>query len=119
MTPGARIAAAIDILATLDEARRPVADVLKEWGFAHRFAGSKDRSAIAALAYDALRRKASSARPVSEPEQPVRGVPQQLRPLGRLRDEVLDQFEQRTVIDPLRGPQERPVGPPYAAVGTE
>jgi 16S rRNA (cytosine967-C5)-methyltransferase len=61
MTPGARIAAAIDILATIDEARRPAADVLKEWGFAHRFAGSKDRSSIAALVYDALRRKASSA----------------------------------------------------------
>jgi 16S rRNA (cytosine967-C5)-methyltransferase len=67
MTPGARIAAAIDILATLDEARRPVADVLKEWGFAHRFAGSKDRSAIAALAYDALRRKASSAWIMGDP----------------------------------------------------
>jgi 16S rRNA (cytosine967-C5)-methyltransferase len=61
MTPGARIAAAIDILATMDEARRPAADVLKEWGFAHRFAGSKDRSSIAALVYDTLRRKASSA----------------------------------------------------------
>jgi 16S rRNA (cytosine967-C5)-methyltransferase len=61
MTPSARIAAAIDILATIDDARRPAADVLKEWGFAHRFAGSKDRSSIAALVYDTLRSKASSA----------------------------------------------------------
>ena len=59
------------------------------------------------------------SRRVCEPEQAVRSVPQQLRPFSRLRDEVLDQFEQGTVIDPLRGTQERPVGPPYAAVGTE
>ena len=56
---------------------------------------------------------------VREPEQAVRGVPQQLRPAGRLRDQVLDQLEQRAVIDPLLGPQERPVGSPYAAVRTE
>src|SRR6185436_5294193 len=34
---------------------------LKDWGLAHRFAGSGDRAAIAGLVYDALRRKASSA----------------------------------------------------------
>jgi len=61
MTPCARISAAIDILATIEEQRRPAAEAIKEWGFAHRFAGSKDRSAIAGLVYDALRRKASSA----------------------------------------------------------
>jgi len=38
-----------------------VADVLKDWGLSHRFAGSSDRAAIAGLVYDALRRKASSA----------------------------------------------------------
>jgi 16S rRNA (cytosine967-C5)-methyltransferase len=61
MTPGARISAAIDILSAIEEKRRPAAEAMKEWGFAHRFAGSKDRSAIASLVYDALRRKASSA----------------------------------------------------------
>ena len=60
MTPGARISAAIDILAAIEEQRRPAAEAIKEWGFAHRFAGSRDRSAIAGLVYDALRRKASS-----------------------------------------------------------
>ena len=33
-------------------------DALKDWGLAHRFAGSGDRAAIAGLVYDALRRKA-------------------------------------------------------------
>jgi 16S rRNA (cytosine967-C5)-methyltransferase len=61
MTPAARLAAAIDVLATLEKERRPAADALKSWGLAHRFAGSGDRAAIAGLVYDALRRRASSA----------------------------------------------------------
>jgi len=61
MTPAARLCAAIDVLAEIEVQRRPAADVLKDWGFAHRFAGSGDRAAIAGLVYDALRRKASSA----------------------------------------------------------
>jgi 16S rRNA (cytosine967-C5)-methyltransferase len=61
MTPGGRLSAAIDILADIEAKRRPAADSLKDWGLAHRFAGSKDRAAIASLVYDALRRKASSA----------------------------------------------------------
>src|SRR5690242_1105814 len=61
MTPAARISAAIEVLAELEAKRRPAADALKEWGLAHRFAGSGDRAAIAGLLYDALRRKASAA----------------------------------------------------------
>ena len=61
MTPAARLAAAIEIFANLESERRPAADALKSWGLAHRFAGSGDRSAIAGLVYDALRRRASSA----------------------------------------------------------
>jgi len=61
MTPAARLSAAIDVVAEIETRRRPAADVLKDWGFAHRFAGSSDRAAIAGLVYDALRRKASSA----------------------------------------------------------
>src|SRR5215813_8386343 len=61
MTPGARLAAAIEVLADIEAKRRPAADALKDWGLAHRFAGSGDRAAIAGLAYDALRRKASAA----------------------------------------------------------
>ena len=45
----------------LETRRRPAADALKDWGLAHRFAGSSDRAAIAGLVYDALRRRSSSA----------------------------------------------------------
>ncbi len=60
MTPAAHIAAAIDVLADLTERRRPAAEALKHWGQSHRFAGSRDRAAIAGLVYDALRKRASS-----------------------------------------------------------
>src|SRR5262244_935034 len=61
MTPGARLAAAIEVLADIEARRRPAADALKDWGLSHRFAGSGDRAAIAGLVYDALRRRASAA----------------------------------------------------------
>jgi 16S rRNA (cytosine967-C5)-methyltransferase len=61
MTPSARISAAIEVTADIGARRRPAADALKDWGLAHRFAGSGDRAAIAGLVYDTLRRKASAA----------------------------------------------------------
>jgi 16S rRNA (cytosine967-C5)-methyltransferase len=61
MTPGARLAAAIEVLSDIEARRRPANDALKDWGLSHRFAGSGDRAAIAGLVYDALRRRASSA----------------------------------------------------------
>jgi 16S rRNA (cytosine967-C5)-methyltransferase len=60
MTPSARISAAIEVIADIDAKRRPAAESLKEWGLAHRFAGSGDRAAIAGLVYDTLRRKCSA-----------------------------------------------------------
>lgn len=60
MTPAARISAAIEVLTDIEARRRPANDALKDWGLAHRFAGSSDRAAIAGLVYDALRRRASS-----------------------------------------------------------
>ncbi|TPV99303.1 MAG: Ribosomal RNA small subunit methyltransferase B [Beijerinckiaceae bacterium] len=61
MTPGARISAAIEVLEDIETRKRPAADALKDWGLAHRFAGSKDRAAIASLVFDAERNRASSA----------------------------------------------------------
>src|SRR6267154_3721201 len=61
MTPGARLAAAIEIMTDIGARRRPAPDTLKDWGISHRFAGSGDRAGIAGLVYDALRRRASSA----------------------------------------------------------
>ncbi|WP_293868458.1 RsmB/NOP family class I SAM-dependent RNA methyltransferase [uncultured Alsobacter sp.] len=61
MTPAARLSAAIEVLADIEGRRRPAADALKDWGLSHRFAGSGDRSAIAGLVFDTLRRRASGA----------------------------------------------------------
>ncbi|GLK74452.1 RsmB/NOP family class I SAM-dependent RNA methyltransferase [Ancylobacter dichloromethanicus] len=70
MTPAARLSAAIEVIGTLLAERRPAADVLKDWGRSHRFAGSGDRAALASLVYDTLRRRASAAwlmgRPIGE-----------------------------------------------------
>lgn len=60
MTPAARLAAAAALLDTLDPAR-PVEPQLKAWGRANRYAGSKDRRAIADRVYTVLRRWRSSA----------------------------------------------------------
>src|SRR5256884_4765865 len=61
MPPAARLSAAIEIIATIEAQRVPAAQALKEWGTAHRFAGSGDRAAISGLVWDVLRRRASSA----------------------------------------------------------
>ena len=54
-----RAAAAIDVLAEIFERHRPASEALKDWGKAHRFAGSTDRHAIGTLVYDALRHRNS------------------------------------------------------------
>ncbi len=46
MKPGARIAAAIEVLEIILNRYQPVAIALTDWGKAHRFAGSGDRNAI-------------------------------------------------------------------------
>lgn len=61
MTPSARLAAAIEVLAEILTRHRPASQALADWGKAHRFAGSGDRSVIGTLVYDVLRRKSSLA----------------------------------------------------------
>ncbi|WP_454618565.1 RsmB/NOP family class I SAM-dependent RNA methyltransferase [Bradyrhizobium cenepequi] len=61
MTPAARLSAAIELIDTIDSQRVPAAKALKEWGTAHRYAGSGDRAAISGLIWDVLRRQSSSA----------------------------------------------------------
>ncbi|HRE42756.1 MAG TPA: RsmB/NOP family class I SAM-dependent RNA methyltransferase [Terricaulis sp.] len=61
MRPGARQAAAIEVLAALETQHRPAAEILKDWMKSHRFAGSKDRAEIGDLVFGALRWKQSSA----------------------------------------------------------
>lgn len=60
MTPSARLAAAAHILDVLDLGR-PVEPQLRAWGRANRYAGSKDRRAVADRVYACLRRRRSAA----------------------------------------------------------
>lgn len=57
MTPAARLSAAIEILDAWQVRPDPIEGVLKSWGHAHRFAGSKDRTAIGDRVYAVLRAK--------------------------------------------------------------
>jgi 16S rRNA (cytosine967-C5)-methyltransferase len=61
MTPAARLSAAIELIQAIDTQRIPAAQALKEWGTAHRYAGSGDRAGISGLVWDVLRRRSSSA----------------------------------------------------------
>lgn len=61
MRLGGRIQAAAEVLEDIVTRRTPVTMALRDWGKSHRFAGSKDRSAIGNIVLDALRRKSSIA----------------------------------------------------------
>ena len=54
------------MLADIAARKRPASEALKDWGLAHRFAGSGDRAAIGNLVFDALRRRASNAYAMGE-----------------------------------------------------
>jgi 16S rRNA (cytosine967-C5)-methyltransferase len=60
MTPGARVAAAIEILDMIGDGL-PAEQVLTRWGRGNRFAGSKDRAAIRDHVFDVLRIRRSAA----------------------------------------------------------
>lgn len=61
MTPAARLQAAIDILEEIEKSTLPADRILDAWGKAHRFAGSKDRAAIAERVFEILRRRSECA----------------------------------------------------------
>lgn len=60
MRDGGRIAGAIEIVDMVLNRHQPVKDALRDWGKAHRFAGSGDRAWMSGLVMDALRHRASS-----------------------------------------------------------
>ncbi len=55
MTPAARLAAAASVLDSIAQGRQPAEAVLKAWGQQNRYAGSKDRRAVADRVYKVLR----------------------------------------------------------------
>lgn len=55
MTPAARLAAAASVLDSIAQGRAPAETVIKAWGAANRYAGSKDRRAVAERVYQVLR----------------------------------------------------------------
>lgn len=61
MRLGGRTQAAIEVIETMASRHRPAAEVLRDWGVSHRFAGSGDRNAIGNLVYDTLRKQLSTA----------------------------------------------------------
>lgn len=54
-----QVSAAIEVLTDIAQNYRPASIALADWGRSHRFAGSRDRSVIGTLVYDALRRRSS------------------------------------------------------------
>ncbi len=99
MRPGARVQAAIEVLADIDARKRPAAEALKDWGLAHRFAGSSDRAGIGNLVHDALRKRLSHAARM-ESEAPRAHL------LATLADWDLSPDEIAALCDPaLHGPE--------------
>ncbi len=57
MTPGARIEAAIGLLAAIGDGSAPADDTVADYFRRHRFAGAKDRAAISGHIYGVLRKR--------------------------------------------------------------
>jgi 16S rRNA (cytosine967-C5)-methyltransferase len=57
VTPAARLSAAIEVLDRIASSRQPADQALKAWGAASRYAGSKDRRAVADRVYLCLRER--------------------------------------------------------------
>jgi len=61
MTPGARIQAAIEILEGMNASGLPADRFIRDWFRTRRYAGAKDRAAVAERVYDVMRHRASYA----------------------------------------------------------
>ncbi|MFL5239664.1 MAG: MFS transporter, partial [Rhizomicrobium sp.] len=61
MTPAARLQAAIDILQELETTALPADRFLRDWFRRRRYAGSKDRAAVAERVFDVLRHRSAFA----------------------------------------------------------
>jgi len=59
LTPGAQVAATIDILAEIETGKRPADDVAADYFRRRRYIGAKDRAHIAGHVYAVLRHRAA------------------------------------------------------------
>ncbi len=89
------LSAAIEILELMETRHLPAKHALAEWGRAHRFAGSKDRTAIGNLVYDCERNRAALAYLMQE-KTPRALV---LAAAVHLWDEPLDQLIELCKVD--------------------
>jgi 16S rRNA (cytosine967-C5)-methyltransferase len=116
MTPGARIAAAIEILGDVAARHRPVADLLKDWATSHRFAGSGDRAAIGNIVYDALRRRRSIAWAMASDAPRALALGAVAFFWGRKSGEIADMLTAPHAPEPLSGDEaQRLSSPDFAA----
>ena len=93
MRLGGRIQAAAEVLEDVTQRRTPVTMALRDWGKAHRFAGSKDRSAIGNIVLDALRRKASIGFRMNDDSPRALALGATVFSGGVTVDEILEQTE--------------------------
>lgn len=93
MRLGGRLQGAIEVLADINTRKRPVADALKDWGLAHRFAGSGDRAAIGNIVYDALRMRLSHAWLMDDDSAVALGYAVMLRQWGYTRETLAAELE--------------------------
>ncbi len=87
---GAQLQAAIEVLCEIEQRHRPAADALRDWGRAHRFAGSGDRAVIGNLVFDCLRRRRSLAARLNDDSQKLGILSVAVMTWGRPLDEVAE-----------------------------